>query len=82
MIACVECNELGCENCSGGFVVYTECPSVKLTRKYTELVNDAEMFKLGVLQESGGTHDQDSWYVNASRRFLDYKAELGDFDYE
>lgn len=67
---CSICGGDGCDDCSDGFIRFTSCPQRTIPRRIIHLVEDTALFKKGLPPDPGGTHDQDAWFVNASRELL------------
>lgn len=80
MIECALCGSDGCDECKDGYIVYSSCPSRRLGRDVIDLVHDSEMYEKGIPPVSGGSHEQDAWFINASRKYLEHKSEMGGYE--
>lgn len=64
-IACVECDERGCERCGGtGYWRLTECPKKFIGGDIARTANIVTLCDKGHLPVSGGLLDQTNWFIS------------------
>lgn len=64
-IACLSCNEAGCDDCDGrGYVDLTECPKQMIDRKTLRAIRMADLMREGLPPVAGGVLDQSAWFVS------------------
>lgn len=68
MLACVSCEEKGCDECNGtGRFAIESCPKELIESDIVRVAQAAEDMKNGHLPIAGGTLDQAAWVMSAIR---------------